>query len=82
VRGARDTTVCSIERQASLGVSLPNRRTVLSVGESMTVNLINGKMSGIVKEKLMFILHAICVQMTHLSTEDCVSQCNSIMEDG
>jgi hypothetical protein len=35
--------------------------------EAMTVNLINGKMSGIVKEKLMFILHAICVQMTHLS---------------
>jgi hypothetical protein len=35
--------------------------------EAMIVNLVNGKMSGIEKEKLMFILHAICVQMTHLS---------------
>jgi hypothetical protein len=65
VRGACDTTVVSNGKPHWVLASPTNAQD--SVVEAVTVNLINGKMSGIEKEKFMFILHAICMQMTHLS---------------
>jgi hypothetical protein len=49
-------------------MSSPNVSSDSSIDDDLDIKtLINGKMSGFEKEKFMFILHAICMQMTHLS---------------